>query len=100
MTTTIARPADRLRAALEAAGFNPRRVSTLRITIHDASVSLTQVDAITGPFEYVRRCEATYWGTNATWLAGTTCSWTRANLWRRSSRRSTPPNRSQRRHER
>ena len=65
MTTTIARPADRLRAALKAAGFNARRVSvrhhhsTLRVTIRDASVSLTQVEAIASPFESVRRCEAT-----------------------------------------
>jgi hypothetical protein len=65
MTTTIARPADRLRAALKAAGFNARHVSvrhdhsTLRVTIRDASVSLTQVEAIAGPFESVRRCEAT-----------------------------------------
>ena len=65
MTTTIARPADRLRVALKQAGFNTRRVSvraehsTLRVTIRDASVSLTQVEAIAGPFESIRRCEAT-----------------------------------------
>jgi len=64
-STTIARPADRLRAALKQAGFNSRRVSvrhdhsTLRVTIRDASVSLTKVQAIAGAFESVRRCEAT-----------------------------------------
>src|SRR5215467_13986873 len=64
MTTTVASPADRLRAALKQAGFNARRVSvradhsTLRVTIRDASASLTQVKAIAGPFETVRRCEA------------------------------------------
>lgn len=41
MTTTITRPADRLRAALKQAGFNTRRVSvraehsTLQVTIRD-----------------------------------------------------------------
>jgi hypothetical protein len=65
MTTTIASPADRLRAALKQAGFNARRVSvrhddsTLQVTIRDASVSLTQVEAVAGPFETVRRCEST-----------------------------------------
>jgi hypothetical protein len=65
MTTTIARPADQLRAALKQAGFNARRVSvrhdhsTLRVTIRDASVSLTQVEAIAAPFESIRRCQAT-----------------------------------------
>jgi hypothetical protein len=64
MTTTRIRPADQLRAALKQAGFNARRVSvrhdhsTLRVTIRDASASLTQVKAITGPFESVRLCEA------------------------------------------
>jgi hypothetical protein len=63
-TATIARPADRLRAALKHAGFNARRVSvrhdhsTLRVTIRDASVSLTKVQEIAGPFEAIRRCEA------------------------------------------
>lgn len=62
MTTTIASPTDRLRAALKQAGFNARRVSvrhdhsTLRVTIRDASASLTQVEAVAGPFESVRRC--------------------------------------------
>ena len=65
MITTIASPADRLRAALKQAGFNARRVSvrhdhsTLRVTIRDASASLTQVEAVAGPFESVRRCQAT-----------------------------------------
>lgn len=65
MTTTIASPADRLRAALKQAGFNARRVSvrhdhsTLRVTIRDASASLTQVEAVAAPFESVRRCQAT-----------------------------------------
>jgi len=65
MATTVARPADRLRAALRQAGFNTRRVSvrgehsTLQVTIRDASVSLTQVEAIAGPFESISRCEAT-----------------------------------------
>jgi hypothetical protein len=65
MTTTIASPADRLRAALKQAGFNVRRVSvrhdhsTLRVTIRDASASLTQIEAVAGPFESVRRCQAT-----------------------------------------
>lgn len=64
-TATIARPADRLRAALKQAGFNSRQVSvrhdhsTLRVTIRDASVSLTRVQEIAGAFESVRRCEAT-----------------------------------------
>jgi hypothetical protein len=68
MTTTnvaSARPADRLRAALKQAGFNARCVSvrhdhsTLRVTIRDASVSLTRVQEIAGAFESVHRCEAT-----------------------------------------
>lgn len=64
-TTNIARPADRLRAALKQAGYNARRVSvrhdhsTLRVTIRDASVSLAKVREIAGAFESVRRCEAT-----------------------------------------
>jgi len=64
-TPAIASPGDRLRAALKQAGFNTRRVSvradqsTLQVTIRDASVSLTPVEAIAGPFESIRRCEAT-----------------------------------------
>jgi len=65
MTTTNLRPADALRAALKAAGFNARRVSVradnslLRVTIRDASASLTKVKAIAAPFESVRHCQAT-----------------------------------------
>jgi hypothetical protein len=65
MATTINRPVDQLRAALKQAGFNTRRVSvradhsTLQVTIRDASISLTQIEAIAGPFESIRRCEAT-----------------------------------------
>src|SRR5215468_2581965 len=64
-TATIARPTDRLRAALKQAGFNSRQVSvrhdhsTLRVTIRDASVSLTRAQEIAGAFESVRRCKAT-----------------------------------------
>jgi hypothetical protein len=60
-TTAVTRPADGLRAALKQAGFNARRVtarqdhSTLRVTIRDASVSLTKVQAIAGAFESVSR---------------------------------------------
>jgi hypothetical protein len=65
------RPADALRAALKAAGFNARRVSVkadnslLRVTIRDASASLTKVKAIVAPFESVSRDQATgeiLWG--------------------------------------
>jgi hypothetical protein len=69
MTTTNtdinAKPSDKLRAALKQAGFNARRVTvkydhtTLRVTIRDASVSLTKVEEIAGPFERVRRCQVT-----------------------------------------
>jgi hypothetical protein len=65
MTTTIANPADRLRAALKQAGFNARKVSvrhlhsTLRVTIRDASASLTRVTEIAGAFESVHRDHAT-----------------------------------------
>jgi hypothetical protein len=64
MTNTNLRPADALRVALKAAGFNARRVSvradhsTLRVTVRDASVSLTQVAAIANAFEVVRRDHA------------------------------------------
>lgn len=63
--TNTARPADRLRAALKQAGFNSRQVSarhdhsTLRVTIRDASVSLTRVQEIAGAFESVSRDQAT-----------------------------------------
>jgi len=65
MTIMNPRPADALRAALKAAGFNARRVSVradnslLRVTIRDASASLTKVKAIAAPFESVRHCQAT-----------------------------------------
>ena len=65
MTTTNLRPADALRAALKAAGFNARRVSvrehhsTLRVTVRDPSASLTRVKKIAAPFESVRHCQAT-----------------------------------------
>jgi hypothetical protein len=57
MTTTNLRPADALRAALKAAGFNARRVSvkhdhsTLRVTVRDPSASLSRVKEIAAPFE-------------------------------------------------
>ena len=65
MTTTIANPANSLRAALKQAGFNARKVSvrqqhsTLYVTIRDASVSLTRVTEIAGAFESVHRDHAT-----------------------------------------
>jgi hypothetical protein len=64
MSTTYIRPADSLRSALKEAGFGARRVtvrtdgSTLRVTIRDASASLTKVKVIADRFESVRRCEA------------------------------------------
>ena len=64
MAITSSTPAQTLRAALKAAGFNARRVtvrqnhSTLYVTIRDAWTSLTQVKAIADKFEVVRRCEA------------------------------------------
>jgi len=64
MTNNSVRPAQALRAALKAAGFNARRVSvredhsTLRVTIRDASASLSKVADIAEPFEKVHRCEA------------------------------------------
>jgi len=57
--------AQRLRNALKAAGHNARRVtvrhdhSTLRVTIRDAGVSLSTVQAIADSFETVRRCQVT-----------------------------------------
>lgn len=64
-TTTNATPAQRLRAALKAAGFNARRVSvrhhhsTLRVTLRDATAPLSSVKAIADGFRSVRYCEAT-----------------------------------------
>ncbi len=63
--TTIANPADSLRAALKNADLNTRKVtirqrhSTLYVTVRDASVSLTRVKEIAKPFESVRRDHAT-----------------------------------------
>jgi hypothetical protein len=62
---TYVRPADSLRSVLKTAGFNARRVSvrhdgsTLRVTIRDASASLTKVKAIAETYESVRYCQAT-----------------------------------------
>jgi hypothetical protein len=64
-TDTSTKPSGKLRAALKQAGFNARRVTvkydhtTLRVTIRDASVSLTKVEEIAGPFERIRRCQVT-----------------------------------------
>lgn len=65
VTTTNATPAQTLRAALKAAKLSSRRVtvrhdrSTLRVTIRDASASLSKVQAIADQFVSVHRCEAT-----------------------------------------
>jgi hypothetical protein len=65
MTTTNNSPAQALRAALKAEGFNARCVtvrqhySTLHVTIRDAWVSLTRVKKIADKHSVVRRCEAT-----------------------------------------
>lgn len=65
MTTTNTTPAQALRAALKAAGFNTRHVtvrqshSTLYVAIRDAWASLTKVKAIADKFRVVHRCEAT-----------------------------------------
>lgn len=65
MTITNETPAQRLRAALKTAGFNARQVTircdhnTLRVTIRDASASLTEVARIAGAFESIRRCQVT-----------------------------------------
>jgi hypothetical protein len=65
MAIMTVRPAQALRAALKAAGFNARRVTvredhnTLRVTIRDAWASLSKVTAIAAPFERVSRCDAT-----------------------------------------
>ena len=61
MSNPSLNPADRLRAALKAAGFTARQVtvryphSTLHVTVRDASVSLTKVRAIAGAFESISR---------------------------------------------
>jgi hypothetical protein len=63
--TTNATPAHRLREALKAAGFNARRVtvraahSSLYVTIRDAAVSLSAVEAIANRFSVIHRCETT-----------------------------------------
>lgn len=70
-TTTAAAEmstADQLRAALKAAGYSRKQVtvkhdhysmgSTLYVTIRDASVPKSKVEAIAGSFEIVRRCES------------------------------------------
>jgi hypothetical protein len=65
MTTKGNSKAGELRAALKAAGYSTRRVSvrqdhsTLRVTVRDASASLSKISAIAQRFESVRRCEAT-----------------------------------------
>src|SRR5262249_28711190 len=65
MSNSYLSPADKLRVALKSAGFSARQVtvrqrhSTLDVTIRDATVSQTQVKAIAGAFESVRRCEVT-----------------------------------------
>jgi len=65
MTSTNTAPAQSLRAALKAAGFNARRVtvrekhSTLYVTIRDAWASLTEVKTIADKFRVVHRCQAT-----------------------------------------
>lgn len=65
MTTTNTSPAQTLRAALKAEGFNARCVtirqshSSLHVTIRDASASLSKVKAIADKFSVVRHCEAT-----------------------------------------
>ncbi len=65
MTNPNATPAQILRAALKTAGFNSRRVtvrqdlSTLRVTVRDAGVSLSTVKAIADRFRSVRHCHAT-----------------------------------------
>jgi len=65
MATTNTTPAQTLRAALKAAGFNARRVtvrqshSSLYVSIRDAGASLSEVEAIANKFSVVRRCEAT-----------------------------------------
>jgi hypothetical protein len=58
-------PAQALRAALKAAGYNGRRVtvrashSSLYVSIRDAAASLSAVEAIANQFSVVRHCEKT-----------------------------------------
>lgn len=65
MATTNHTPAQALRAALKAAGFNARRVtirvnhSTLYVTIRDGWTSLSKVKAIADRFRVVDRCQVT-----------------------------------------
>jgi hypothetical protein len=65
MATTNTTPAQALRAALKAAGFNARRVtvrqsySSLYVSLRDAGASLSEVEAIANKFSVVSRCEAT-----------------------------------------
>lgn len=65
MATTNTNPAQALRAALKAAGYNARRVtvregnSSLQVSIRDAWVSLSKVEAIANKFSVVRHCETT-----------------------------------------
>ena len=61
--------ADRCRAALKAAGYGAKQVTvrddgsnthtSLRLTIRDAAVSISHVEAIAGAFERIHRCHAT-----------------------------------------
>jgi hypothetical protein len=65
MAITNTTPAQTLLAALKAAGFNARRVtvrqshSSLYVSIRDAWVSLSEVEAIANKFSVVSRCAAT-----------------------------------------
>jgi len=65
LMTRTDRPADLLRAALKAAGFNARRVTvredgcTLRVTIRDAAAPRSTVAAIADRFRQVRYDHAT-----------------------------------------
>lgn len=65
MTTTNTTPAQALRAALKAVGYNARRVtvrashSSLYVSIRDAAASLSAAEAIANQFSVVRRCEKT-----------------------------------------
>jgi hypothetical protein len=65
MALTLSESARLLRAALKAAGFNARRLSlrqsygSLLITIRDPWVSISQVQAIAGPYRQVQHCPVT-----------------------------------------
>lgn len=65
MATTNTTPAQALRAALKAAGFNARRATvrerggSLYVSIRDAGASLSKVEAIANKFSLVNRCELT-----------------------------------------